>query len=94
MGGDAGGKGGKMNDRHNNDMTARYTPGPSGPQAPWRAAGAQQSRRLSERLGICLRRSSAYRRETARDLAQLLIALVAAITALAFIGRLLLLNPG
>ena len=38
--------------------------------------------------------STVYRRETARDLAQLLVALVAALTVLAFIGRLLLDHPG
>ena len=45
-------------------------------------------------LGTCRRRSLVYRRETARDLAQLLVALVAALTVLAFIGRLLLDHPG
>ena len=90
MGENAGGKGSTMNDRHDNDITAKHTPGPSGPQAPWQAAGAQQSRRLTERLGICLRRSSVYRRETARDLAQLCVAILAALAAMIIVGRLFL----
>ena len=59
-----------------------------------RATDAQQSRCLTERLGACLRRSLIYRRETARDLAQLLVALVAASAVMAFLGRLLLDHPG
>ena len=79
-----------MHDRHDNDMTAPHTPGPSGPKGPWLAAGAQQSRRLTERLGICLRRSSVYRRETARDLAQLCVGILAALAAMIIVGRLFL----
>ena len=79
-----------MHDRHDNDMTAKHTPGASGSKAPWRAAGAQQSRRLTERLGICLRRSSVYRRETARDLAQLCVGILAALAAMIIVGRLFL----
>ena len=57
-------------------------------------ARAELRAQTARPLGACLRRSLVYRRETARDLAQLLVALVVAITALAFLGRHLLLDPG
>ena len=97
--GAAGERGGKMNGKRDNDMTARHTPGPSGSQSIWRAqgtstrhraAGAQQSRRLSERLGACIRRNSTFRDESARDLSQLLAALVAALAAMIIVGRFFL----
>ena len=50
--------------------------------------------RTARPLGACRQRSTVYRRETARDLAQLLVALVVAIAATAIIGRLFLLDPG
>ena len=86
-----------MHDRHDNDMTARHTPVPSGPKglrrtqgtdARRRAAGPQRSRRLTERLGVCLQRSSVFGDESARDLAQLLIVSVAALAVMALVGRL------
>ena len=79
-----------MHDRHDNDMTAKHTPVPSGPQAPWRAAGPERSRRLAERLGACIRRNSAFRDETARDLAQLCVGILAALAAMIIVGRLFL----
>ena len=95
--GAAGERGGKMNGKRDNDMAARHTPGFSGSQALWRAwgtgarhraAGPQRSRRLTERLGVCLQRSSVFGDESARDLAQLLIVSVAALAVMALVGRL------
>lgn len=58
----------------------------SGREARRRAAGPQQSRRLTERLGLCLRRSSVFRRECVRDTAVLFGAAVAGLWFVAWIG--------
>ena len=56
-------------------------------------ARAELRAQTARPLGACLRRSLVYRRETVRDLAQLLVALVAASAVMAFLGRHLL-DPG
>ena len=58
----------------------------SGPCAQRRAAGPQRSRRLTERLGLCLRRSYIARRECLRDFAVLFLMGVACLGLMIWIG--------